>query len=134
MCVREPPAYRFFTFIYCVCHSKFRSQISQSCVIDMGRTTGISSGLVSPQPGDPALKRRYQSEYSFAVLPGREQSRAPGGSWSPVPENRALRPAGCSVSRRSGRRAWARQRRQSCCQTAPRPHCQLCYSATQSVG
>lgn len=36
------------------------------------------SGHMSPQPDDPALKRQYQSEYSFAVI--LKENRVPGCS------------------------------------------------------
>ena len=49
-----------------------------------------------PQPDDPALKRQYQLEHSFAVKTERRREFRMQ-HLSPMPENLALKPVGCSV-------------------------------------
>lgn len=51
------------------------------------------SGHIPLEPDDAALRRQYQSGCSFAVMLRAEIQAA----LSPMPENLALMPAGCSV-------------------------------------
>lgn len=133
VCIHEPQLIGFSHFITQSTREESEARSTNICHrLGSDHWTVVVTYPHSPLT-DQSLQGSSSLEDSFAVrLEGEHKSRTEHSPYAMA--GQGLRLAGCSASLQLSCRAWDRQLHRSCCQTAPHPHCQLCYSATQSVG